>query len=502
MVAAGAGPGRVGTQVVWFPPGGEWCDWDKLELLDQNQTSDGGGPDDLYYLIKLAFPGFMEFGLKKIIRNFPELKTMYDAVSAKEEVKRFKLGVGLPQSAYLYGALDVLALYRLWEMPKVVRARNTLVYKVDMLSQHYALIYQRNGLKVDISLRDRELTEVESRVEKYRRLLPSDLNPNSYRQVRKLLGSTESDHAALIRLAGTDPRASYIIELKKALKQKSYLESLYPVMRTFYNVYGAVSGRFSSTGGDLPNGMNAQQIPRPFQYMFNQPDSETSIVYADYSTLELRLACALFNEPAMYKQLKEGRDLHTEMARQITGKPEITKEDRQAAKAVNFGYVFGMSANTYAEYAFTAYGVNVSQEEALKIRNRYFSLYRGFHRHHQSIWKRFDRGNLVVHTALGRPVCPKRGTDGINIPVQGSGAETTKLAVHYLVKDYGKEVLGYIYNVVHDAIYLRVPRDGEEYWKEALVSSMLKGWTELSKTKAFHFKDIPMVVEPEVYIKE
>ena len=86
---------------------------------------------------------------------------------------------------------------------------------------------------------------------------------------------------------------------------------------------------------------------------------------------------------------------------------------------------------------------------------------------------------------------PKLGTDGINIPVQGSEAETTKLAVHYLIKEY-PEAIHLIFNVVHDAIYLRVPLGTEEMWDMRLEKAMLKGWEEISKTSLFKYKDIPM----------
>jgi hypothetical protein len=88
------------------------------------------------------------------------------------------------------------------------------------------------------------------------------------------------------------------------------------------------------------------------------------------------------------------------------------------------------------------------------------------------------------------------GTDAINYATQGGVAETTKLAVHYLVKEY-PIVLDYIYNVVHDAIYLRVPRGEEELWAPRLGKAMKKGWEQLCKTPMMYYKDIPMPIEVE-----
>jgi DNA polymerase-1 len=210
----------------------------------------------------------------------------------------------------------------------------------------------------------------------------------------------------------------------------------------------------------------------------------------------------------MYSQLINGEDLHTSMALAITNKklhPDgviksfgtndeyITSEDRTNAKGVNFGYVFGMSAATYQNYAFISYGVKVTIEEATKLREAYFKQYPGFRKYHNNVWNNFNKPSFFYETALGRKVKPRLGTDGINGPVQGSGAETTKLAVHYLIKEY-PDAIKYLYNVVHDAAYLRVPRCDKALWLDRLQKAMVKGWTEISKSKLFHFKDIPMPV--------
>ncbi len=165
----------------------------------------------------------------------------------------------------------------------------------------------------------------------------------------------------------------------------------------------------------------------------------------------------------------------------------------------NIKVVFGMSASTFVGYAYSSYGISYTEEEAKTIRDKYFRLYPTITRYHNEVWKNYKKPTYFVYTALGRKVKPNLGTDGINIPVQGSGAETTKLAVHYLVKDYGVEVLNYIYNVVHDSIAMRIPAGKEDEWSVALETSMVKAWKEISKTKLFHFKDIPIIADVEIY---
>ena len=240
-------------------------------------------------------------------------------------------------------------------------------------------------------------------------------------------------------------------------------------------------------------------LPRDLKYLFKNRNKDFVVIEADYSTLELRLATALFGDRYMYQQLMNGEDLHTAMAQKMTGRMEITKDERTKAKAINFGFVFGMSAKTFVDYAFLNYGSVFTYEEALDIRNKYFDMYKDIARHHKFIWENYKKPGFYVHTALGWKVKPKLGTDGINIPVQGSGAECTKLAIHYFVKE-NPIVLNYIVNVVHDSIMLEVPADEVATWQSELEHFMIKAWVELSKSNSFKYKDIPMLVD--VSIKE
>lgn len=490
--------------------------------------------DDLFYAVKTAYCEFQEFSLS-IVTDKLGYQYLYAGLDKKKLQKAgFIRGAYLSQMQLQYSATDVYALSLMWKDNKIQNViANNLAYKVDMLSQVYAIQYQQNGLIVDLDARCKFLDTSNNNVVKLSAELPVGFNPNSYKQVRAYLDIEESDHEALVNYALSEKalasKAKIIIDLKKALKEVSYLESInFDKMYTKFNVAGAITGRFTSSGGDLINGFNAQQIPRQFQKLFKADtycgrqdcggDSCkycTTVVEEDYATLELRLACAIFGEEEMYRQLQEGEDLHTAMASIVTGKPVhpdglqgdkyaasglasvnipfITYKDRNDAKAVNFGYVFGMSAATYQNYAFVSYGVKISMEDSIKLRDAYFRKYPKFKQYHNNVWNNFNKPSFYYETALGRKVKPRLGTDGINGPVQGSGAETTKLAVHYLIKEY-PDTLKYLYNVVHDAAYLRVPKCDKALWLNRLQTAMVKGWTEISKSKLFHFKDIPMPV--------
>ncbi len=489
--------------------------------------------DDLFFAVKTAYPEFQEFSLDIVITKL--FGDLYSGLDKKSLQKAgFKLGAYLSQAQYRYAATDVLALSLMWKDAKIQKViQNNLAYKVDIISQKYAVRYQQNGLLVDNINREKLLAEAIKKIAELRLELPTGFNPNSYKQVREYLNITESNNDALVRrsLAGDElaPKARAIINLKRTIKEKGYLESIaHTYMYTKFNVAGAATGRFTSSGGDLENGFNAQQIPRQFQKLFKADTEETTVIGRDYSTLELRLACAIFPEPVMYQQFMDGEDLHTSMAMLVTGKElhadgllgdegaieygslggkYVTKNDRTVAKSINFGYIFGMSAGTYQQYAFTNYGLELDIKDAEDLRNRYFEKYTSIKAYHNKIWGEYSKASFVYTTALGRRVKPRLGTDAINGPVQGSGAETTKLATHWLIRadcerlglDYKTEweqceVIKYIFNVVHDAIYLRVPKDAKDIWTKRLEEAMVKGWEEISKTPLFKYKDIPMPV--------
>jgi DNA polymerase-1 len=199
----------------------------------------------------------------------------------------------------------------------------------------------------------------------------------------------------------------------------------------------------------------------------------------------------------MAKYIKDGVDLHKVSAAMAIHKPieEITKEERQKGKAISFGFVFGMSAKSFVEYAFTNYGVKFSLAEANSIRNKYMNTYKGVATWADYWWKNYKK--RPVSTPMGHFSMPKLGTDAINYRVQGSIAELTKMACVKLLTNEDIDFKNYIFNVVHDAIDFRVPRNIDlEATIQEIVKNMLLPWQELCDNyNAFHIKDIPMNIE-------
>lgn len=454
--------------------------------------------DDTLLLARLAYPEWREFKLDNIVSRLG-FDYLYDGLDkAALQKLGFKPGAYLSQNQLRYSATDVYALSLIWKDRRIQEAREILSYKVNKFSLKYAVQYQQNKLLVDQKSVREELDKVEVKIREYEAKLRG-LNPNSPKQCKEALGVASTDKNTLIKLiANGNELAESIFTQRRLMKRRTFLNSYnYPWVETRFNPAGAATGRFTSTGGDLPRGINAQQITRDLQYIFHQPTETTSVVHADFSTAELRAGCSIMKDETMYEELKAGHDLHKLAA--LLAMPDktladITKADRQKGKAISFGFIFGMSAESFQEYAYVNYGVKFTLEECKMIKTKYNTKYRGISSYHKEKWNNYK--STPVRTPMGTANMANLGTDAINFATQGGIAEVTKLSVHYLCRDY-PEAIKYIFNVVHDAIYLRTPKGVEQLWADRLAECMKKGWQEFCKLPMLFYKDIPMPVEVE-----
>jgi len=486
--------------------------------------------DDTMYLVRMAYPKLpkhpsytSKYGLDNVVHYLVNEK-LYDGLDKSNLQKAgFIRGARLSKSQLQYSAVDVIALSELWELPKVQQAREILAYKVDILSLKYCVDYQQNGLVIDQDKVIEELDKLEHiLIDEYKKLedvanklglncgKSKYLNTNSPKQIKeafsKVLGSepASTDKRFLIGQVTGGGKGAELADLVLSNRANRKLESFLsaynrPKVFTKYNPAGATTGRFTSCGkGAVPDGVNAQQIPRKLQYLMNTDTKDTVVVHADYSTAELRAGCSIMGDEAMYRELMVGRDLHkvSAMLADTSLKYEnVTKEDRQKGKAISFGFIFGMSAKTFSEYAYESYGVKFTDEESLAIKTRYQKKYPSIAKYASNKWNTYK--DTPNRTPQGHIAMAKLGTDAINYSTQGCIAETVKLAIHYLLRVEGGIAIKYIYNVVHDAIYLRVPKGSERFWAGELVKAMKKAWVETCKLNMLKYKDIPMPVEVE-----
>lgn len=274
----------------------------------------------------------------------------------------------------------------------------------------------------------------------------------------------------------------YIDKLEE-IKENLRDGDVYPEFRQI----GAVTGRMSSLNP------NVQNIPKNLRSIFRAREGKVFVI-SDFSQIELRLACEYVKDRRMIKAFREGRDMHRYTAGVLLGKAEeaITKEERQLAKAVNFGLIYGISARGLSEYA-KSYGIELSLEEANEIRDKFFQYFTSFKEWHERVKRELrefkeSRG----YTLLGRRYVAYTFPDAVNYPIQGSGADLLKLSVLMFDAEQRKEGLdARLVNLVHDEIVLECKEEDAHKVKDVLERAMkLAGRLIL--------KEVPVEVESTI----
>ena len=257
-------------------------------------------------------------------------------------------------------------------------------------------------------------------------------------------------------------------------EDSSYDGRLHPC----FNLTNVVSGRTSCTNPNL------QQVPRTFEIrsLFHAPEGRC-FFEADYSQLELRIAAHYANEPTMLRIYRENGDIHTETAKLMTGGREPTKEERGKAKAVNFGFLYGMGAKKFVDYAYDSYGVVFTLPEAEKFRELFFAKYSRLLPWHEeqrhlaealggvpNLFGRFRKlPNIYSDNWSDRGGAERRS---INTPVQGTGSDILLSAAIQVKKElepYGLKIVG----TVHDSILGEFPEENKDWFVSEIRRIMI-----------------------------
>jgi DNA polymerase-1 len=167
---------------------------------------------------------------------------------------------------------------------------------------------------------------------------------------------------------------------------------------------------------------------------------------------------------------------------------DVTPDERQLAKAVNFGLIYGMGAKALADNARTSFGQEMDESEATDIRRRYFEAYPGIRN-----WQQLHGRKAETRTVLGR----RRILDGdryytarLNSPIQGTGADGLKLALAKMWESRDN-VDAFPVLAIHDEIVVEAPAEKAREAKAWLVRCMREA---LEK----YLKEVPVMVDAEV----
>ncbi len=419
---------------------------------------------------------------------------------------------------YLY---DVFK-QKLWEDERLVRLFKFSIMPANTVLTHMEL----RGLGLDVeaaqAMREEYTRQSDTLRTEMKALLPDaykGINWNSTQQLGRFMFS--EDGLGLYPLFYTDKgnpsvdkrTLSAFQEDHEVLRKLLEYRKLNKVIGTYlspwldcvrggrihgeFKMFGTVTGRLSSANPNLQN------IPKKLHDLI-VPSPGKQFCTADYSQIELRIAAVLSGDPTMKEAYRTGQDLHLITASSVLGKPveEITPDERQLAKAVNFGLLYGMRAEGFQSYAKDMFGVELSMAEAIEYRLKFFETYPALEQWHR---KRVFLAHRLgyVRSPLGRirRLPDLRSEDqyarqraerqAINAPVQAVPPELTFMAMAELEQIEGIDLVGQ----VHDEILMEIPLTDTDHYvtmiKKVMENPPLKRYlgVELS---------VPIVVDVKV----
>lgn len=284
--------------------------------------------------------------------------------------------------------------------------------------------------------------------------------------------------------------------LQKTLKfGETLLESINKEtgrIHSHFHQIGAPTGRMSCTDP------NIQQVPHAFDMRrcFRAPAGH-KLIDADYSQIELRILADFTNDPGFVEAFRSGADLHRVTAAQVFNVKleEVSKEQRDFAKRLNFGVVYGIGARRFALLT------GLKESEAEDLLKRYFATYRDLDSWLRDAGFKAVRERTAPRTVANRlfrfnfdpedkQAASAAQRNGKNAPIQGSSADIIKRALR-LLHDRLKGTEARVVNVVHDEVVVECPEEGAEEFARVVEKAMCDAGEE-------YVKAVPVKVESAV----
>lgn len=382
--------------------------------------------------------------------------------------------------------------------------QHTLFYDIELPLINVLADMQIEGFKVDADELARFGNFLQDNIESFEKeiysLAGEKFNINSPKQLGEILFgklglkggkktktgySTKAD--VLEKLAPDNEIVRIVLEYRTYQKLKStYCDGLSTLINkktgrihSVFHQTGTVTGRLSSSEPNMQNIPTRTELGRELRKMFTAKDG-CVLIDADYSQIELRVLAHLAKDPVMTEAFTNGEDIHAVTASKILNIPinELTKDQRNSAKAINFGIVYGMSEYTLSQ------DIGISFKDAKNYMNEYFNKYSSV-RDYLDFLKKFAHLHGYVKTLMNRVrYIPELSSQqamvrafgeraAMNTPVQGSAADIMKCAMVRVYNRLKAENLqAKIILQVHDELIVETPHDEVDKVKAILKTEM------------------------------
>ncbi|TXH56282.1 MAG: hypothetical protein E6Q97_06755 [Desulfurellales bacterium] len=459
--------------------------------------------DDTMILAYSLSPVLPSFGLKDLAKTFCGLAwpSYRDIVGkGKKKVTLDKQPEDLVKN---YCAMDVFASFKLREalLGKISKEHKQIYDAVELPTYNALIHLESRGITVDIpfleKLRDDWTREAKKLQAKMALKFGEEFNPASPKQVIEQFnrsfgfGLESSAKSALIPWEGHE-MVDTLLRFRAVSKLKAtYAEALLeraPIIRcTFNQVVNDEHGSATSDGIDTTrlssSNPNLQNIPARTKEgkLIRQafvPRAGMKLLVADYSQIEYRLLAHFSEDAVLLKAYADGVDIHKQTASIIFNVPleEVTDQQRDLAKTINFASIYGAGAKKIAGLT------RKSPEECQKFLNVYFDKLPGVRRFVQmtKVKAHLDK---FTRTMFGRKIdLPDISSSdkfamysaerkAVNYKIQGSAAEIMKIALVRLVDENFQVLL-----TVHDEFLIEVKPDEAEEMKKTVEKVMCSGF--------------------------
>lgn len=290
--------------------------------------------------------------------------------------------------------------------------------------------------------------------------------------IKKTKTGYSTDVSVLEELSSQHEIVAKVISYRQYTKlQSTYVEGLLNIINpdtkrihSSFNQTIAATGRISSTEPNLQNIPVRLEVGRNLRKAFIAKDG-CLLADADYSQIELRVLAHISDEKTLIDAFASGVDIHQKTASEVFDTPlnEVTKEQRSAAKAVNFGIVYGIS-----DFGLSN-NLGITKKKAAEYIKNYLDSYKNIQKYMEEIPKQAEKDGYVT-TILGRrryiPQLAQKNFMirnlgkrlAMNTPIQGSAADIIKIAMIKVSDRLKKEKLSSkLILTVHDELIIECP---------------------------------------------
>ena len=296
---------------------------------------------------------------------------------------------------------------------------------------------------------------------------------------KKTKNGYSTDVDILEKLKSEHPVIEKILEYRSLMKlNSSYVEGLMPYINektkrihSYFHQTITATGRISSTEPNLQTIPTRYELGKKLRKVF-KPEEGNIFIDADYSQIELRVLADISGDRNMLKAFRNDEDIHKQVASKVFEIPmdDVTKEQRTAAKAVNFGIVYGISDFGLAGQ------LDITRKRAKSYIEQYLDKYSGIKKFMDEIVEEAKEQGYVETLFHRRRYIPELKSNNylvrqfgsraaMNTPIQGTAADIMKIAMINVFKRIQQEGIdAKIVLQVHDELILEC---GKEYAEEA-----------------------------------